>query len=406
MMPVQKFAKYLRGEISTDYCCIVCMSLIEDARSCENGHTVCKDCLQKWLLQSNSCPTCREPYPKGGTKVPSLDRTIQGLPAQCLNKPCEWVGPISGVEQHLSECEFQLEPCPFGCKEVGHFKKDLATLPVLVAHQNEMMKIIDILKKKIETQSRQRQITEQIVGEQGQQLYDVRRKVNSEMYEMKQSQAEQGRMLLEVKSRVDSSIQGHKSESSERKRKHDSEDTKHVTRRVRLTLPNILSSGNISMRALLHISNLKNFRQTDCEKVKVWLRKFLAQPSNINSTTAPKVAKLIILLSMHGDEADRVIQFLFEETKKSGYDPEVENLIRNIRVIQDDALRASSSYYAPESPVYVPDQEPTSRSTAISSAEPATYPDRFHHEPEAQGEYISRRMEIAFPNTDSDNEFS
>lgn len=404
MLPVQKYAKNLIGEVPKDFCCPICMSVIVNARSCENGHTVCNLCLEEWLSKSNSCPTCREPYPKGGTKVPSLDRTINGFPAQCLNKPCEWVGPINGVEQHLSECVFQLEQCPFGCKEGGHFKSDLATPRVLVAHQEAMMKLIHTLNKKVEAQANQLRITERIIGEQGNQFYEVKRDV----YNLKLSQGEQARMLSEIESRVDHQIQGHESESSERKRKHNSEDPKHVTRRrVHLTLPNILSSGNISMKALLYITSLKNFRQTDCENVKVWLRKFLAQPLNINSTTATKAAKLIILLSMHGDEADRVMQFLFEQTKKS-YDPEIENLIRNIRVIQDDALRASSSYNAPESPVYVPNQEPTSRSTAISSAEPATYPDRFHHEPEAQGEYISRRMEIAsaFSNTDSEDEFS
>jgi len=46
--------------------CIICHLEIKDIEpflySCPNGHQVHQDCLKSWLLHSNNCPLCREPY--------------------------------------------------------------------------------------------------------------------------------------------------------------------------------------------------------------------------------------------------------------------------------------------------------------------------------------------------------
>ena len=48
--------------------CIVChLDLVESSDSylsCDNGHPVHNNCLADWLLHSQNCPLCSDPYPQ------------------------------------------------------------------------------------------------------------------------------------------------------------------------------------------------------------------------------------------------------------------------------------------------------------------------------------------------------
>ena len=48
--------------------CIVChLQIIESENShfeCDNGHPIHNDCLADWLMHSQNCPLCSDPYPQ------------------------------------------------------------------------------------------------------------------------------------------------------------------------------------------------------------------------------------------------------------------------------------------------------------------------------------------------------
>jgi tetratricopeptide (TPR) repeat protein len=48
--------------------CIICHMMIYESidthYTCTNGHPIHEECLKEWLLHSNNCPLCREPYSK------------------------------------------------------------------------------------------------------------------------------------------------------------------------------------------------------------------------------------------------------------------------------------------------------------------------------------------------------
>lgn len=49
----------LDQHLAKDLTCGICLQVISEPRQCSNGHLFCYECLQRSILATSSCPTCR-----------------------------------------------------------------------------------------------------------------------------------------------------------------------------------------------------------------------------------------------------------------------------------------------------------------------------------------------------------
>jgi len=91
--------------------CPVCYGLTIDFNYvCENGHVVCRACVNGMLEanRSDSCPTCRA-RPISGSPMMSLLRLIYAnLSVACVNRVngCQVITSILVIKQHETHCAY------------------------------------------------------------------------------------------------------------------------------------------------------------------------------------------------------------------------------------------------------------------------------------------------------------
>jgi ubiquitin carboxyl-terminal hydrolase 7 len=97
---------------ATHLTCPICSCPLRDPVSPACSHLFCKECVEKWKQENNSCPTCRGPV---DLLIPSLlaktllDEAEFFCPSK--EKGCHWVGKGKNLEEHLNA------DCPDGTGE-------------------------------------------------------------------------------------------------------------------------------------------------------------------------------------------------------------------------------------------------------------------------------------------------
>ena len=119
--------------------CPICLLVLREpyqATCC--GKSLCKECIKRLKIRSNSCPTCQTEnffsYPNKG-----LEQSLYDFEVYCSHKSkgCEWRGELRELDKHLNSepptdkslegCPFIITSCPFshtGC-EVKQPHKDV-----------------------------------------------------------------------------------------------------------------------------------------------------------------------------------------------------------------------------------------------------------------------------------------
>ena len=62
---IQQFSQFIADESLTGTQCGVCLEFIEVGRrimrlDCDGQHVFCQDCVDKWFVDHNTCPKCRQ----------------------------------------------------------------------------------------------------------------------------------------------------------------------------------------------------------------------------------------------------------------------------------------------------------------------------------------------------------
>ncbi|KJH40886.1 zinc finger, C3HC4 type [Dictyocaulus viviparus] len=47
------------SSLPEDFCCSICMNVFRKPSMLTCGHSFCAECIQHWLIENISCPTCR-----------------------------------------------------------------------------------------------------------------------------------------------------------------------------------------------------------------------------------------------------------------------------------------------------------------------------------------------------------
>ncbi|VDP58662.1 unnamed protein product [Heligmosomoides polygyrus] len=92
------------SSLPADFCCSICMNIFRKPSMLSCGHSFCADCIQHWLSENVSCPTCRT-----DTRVPIRNIALEQVRSDSRNDPVAHSAPVADYEKapkniHLSVC--------------------------------------------------------------------------------------------------------------------------------------------------------------------------------------------------------------------------------------------------------------------------------------------------------------
>ena len=150
-LPKQKMASYDTGyederfqhPVGRGFHCCICTNVIKDPVMCHNEHIFCRACITRHLMNSQTCPTCREPLTVESLQQAS--RTVTNLLSelqircQFFERGCTQFVELGNLERHVSDCGFAPAVCSNeGCQlEVN--KQDLLHHETTVCEQRRVV---------------------------------------------------------------------------------------------------------------------------------------------------------------------------------------------------------------------------------------------------------------------------
>ncbi|GAB1598870.1 TNF receptor-associated factor family protein DDB_G0272098-like [Argonauta hians] len=116
--------------------CCICQCVLDNAKESPCRHVFCKVCIEHWLEEHNSCPTCRTWLNKHDLQnvLPLVQNMINKLAMYCdfRNNGCDETIILELYDAHIEKCDFKLLQCPYpGCNS-SILHKDLSK------HMNEV----------------------------------------------------------------------------------------------------------------------------------------------------------------------------------------------------------------------------------------------------------------------------
>ena len=114
-------------KIPRDFVCTICSEVINPQFSVEHvacGHTFCKKCIDKWMTDKNTCPSCAQPAKDSMRNIQKenkiIYRILSGLEINCpsslKSETCKWSGQWSELAEHMKAC---MEVFVFCANEIG-----------------------------------------------------------------------------------------------------------------------------------------------------------------------------------------------------------------------------------------------------------------------------------------------
>ena len=103
-----------------EYVCAVCVSLVDAPMLTRCQHIFCMSCLQTWMDNKPSCPTCSvELDPRHGAgdlrlASPLAWRVLGRLRVRCPLAGCEWKGEYSELMSHMTSSTSHQVPTASG----------------------------------------------------------------------------------------------------------------------------------------------------------------------------------------------------------------------------------------------------------------------------------------------------
>ena len=88
--------------------CPICWDVLDDpVLACRNDHTYCRTCIDG----SAVCPVCKEPVSAQKRANIAVANSLAERILRCPNAGCEWSGPVSYIDQHVTICPYILDRC-------------------------------------------------------------------------------------------------------------------------------------------------------------------------------------------------------------------------------------------------------------------------------------------------------
>lgn len=90
-------------------CLICCLITREPHQASCCGKLFCQSCLERWQLNSHTCPHCKQDITARHFKDTRATQEVGDLTVYCPNREaCEWSGELRAVFRHLSSCPKQV----------------------------------------------------------------------------------------------------------------------------------------------------------------------------------------------------------------------------------------------------------------------------------------------------------
>lgn len=104
------------------YDCPICLLVLRDPLQTTCGHRFCKNCINKWLKESDQrCPIDNMPITESQLFPDNFaKREILGLSVKCPNSKegCQVIETLKNIQRHLDECQYVPIPCPNRCSHI------------------------------------------------------------------------------------------------------------------------------------------------------------------------------------------------------------------------------------------------------------------------------------------------
>ena len=95
--------------------CFVCLHPARNPlqTKCDCAKLFCKPCYERYKSTNEKCPTCDKNLDAFPDKCSA--RRVKELHVKCTSEHCPWINSLRLLENHLTECEFVIEPCTIDC---------------------------------------------------------------------------------------------------------------------------------------------------------------------------------------------------------------------------------------------------------------------------------------------------
>lgn len=96
--------------LSKHLICPICHAIPRDPVETPSEHLYCRDELDEWLNQRNTCPMTKEIIDRGSLRKPSrvILNMLNDLSMICKYREqgCEWIGDLGSLQAHHHRCKF------------------------------------------------------------------------------------------------------------------------------------------------------------------------------------------------------------------------------------------------------------------------------------------------------------
>ncbi|WAQ96342.1 PZRN3-like protein [Mya arenaria] len=100
-----------------DLVCCICQCVLDRAVECPCRHVFCQVCIERWLTNRHTCPTCRTRTKKQDLKpvLPLVQNMLNRMLMICDNRMNGCVEKImlEHFDRHVSNCGFEMRTCRF-----------------------------------------------------------------------------------------------------------------------------------------------------------------------------------------------------------------------------------------------------------------------------------------------------
>ncbi len=113
-----------------DLVCCICQSLLDEPLETPCRHVFCQVCIETWLNNRHSCPSCRQRISSNDLKqvMPLVKNMISRLLIKCVNykNGCVKLIVLDQYEQHEKECTYEMLSCKYDKCAKQLLRKDRA----------------------------------------------------------------------------------------------------------------------------------------------------------------------------------------------------------------------------------------------------------------------------------------